>query len=124
MVLYVLLNLTQLQSLALHALGQLVDAQLHGQLRVLLVLFMLLENSEVGHELFDLLLQGDVRGENLHNRYMRHGVCCVSCPKPLLDVGSLVGHPRRGDHRVNHHFHADRADELGRDATQVRNPIQ
>ena len=74
MVLNVLLHLAHLQSLALHTLRQLINAQLHCYFRVFLVLLMLVEVGEVGHELFDLLLQGDIRGENLHNRYVGHGV--------------------------------------------------
>ena len=76
------------------------------------------------HKRFDLLLQGDISGEQIRNRHMRHGICCMSCPKPLLYVGSLIGQARRGDNRVDHHFHADRADELGRDATQISRSLQ
>jgi len=123
-VLNVLLHLTHLESLAVNALGQLLDTQLHCKLRVLFTLVLLLLDSEVGHELFDLLLQGYIWDECHRNGHVGHGVGVVPGPEPLLNVGTLVGQARRGYHRVSDQSHANRTDELARNATHVKFTVQ
>ena len=123
------LHMVEALHLALHGARELLYAQLHGQVRVLLLalqvplvsllLLLLREELEVGLECGDLLLQGDVGREDLHDGHVRHGVGAVPLAEPLLDAGALVGQARRRDHGVLHHLQADRAHELVRDAGQV-----